>query len=271
MSPRTPLTDFPSTTADLYSALVTGNEQGLVPERLLPTAIVREAQEAYRCPAGIPSQERIPSNSLSCESDMMKERLRASYDATVGSWSRIVNICDKETERHNRRVTSLMVRLARYVGMDEETILFAKWGAQLHDIGKMALPEDILHKRGPLNVEEWAAIRRHPAIAFEMLAPIEFLGSAVDLVYCHHEKWDGTGYPRGIKGDAIPFAARLFAVIDVYDALSSDRSYREGWPQQRVLNYLRLQAGSHFDPQAVVTFLDMREENYGLPNAPHRD
>ena len=207
----------------------------------------------------------MQTDSFATASKALQQSVRVSCDATVESWSRILDVCDKETEGHNKRVTSLMVRLARHVGMSEEEVLFAKWGAQLHDIGKMAVPDEILHKRGALNIEEWVEIRRHPAIAFEMLAPIEFLGPAVDIAYCHHEKWDGTGYPRALKGNAIPFPARLFAVIDVYDALCSDRCYRDGWPEHRVCEYLRSQAGTHFDPQAVDAFLAMLEENQALP------
>jgi len=203
--------------------------------------------------------EKIQAHSPESASEALKHSLQASYDTTVESWSRILDLRDKETEGHNRRVTSLMVRLAKHVGMDDDAVLYAKWGAQLHDIGKMAVPDEILHKRGPLTVEEWIEIRRHPAIAYEMLAPIEFLGPAIDIAYCHHEKWDGTGYPRALRGNAIPYAARLFAVIDVYDALCSDRSYRDGWPEHRVCDYLRRQAGSHFDPRAVDAFLEMLE------------
>ena len=203
--------------------------------------------------------------SLSTIPQALQGRLQGSHDAVVESWVRILAIRDKESERHNQRVTSLMVRLARHVGMNEEETLYAKWGAQLHDIGKIAVPDEILHKCGPLNVEEWVEIRRHPAIAYEMLAPIKFLGPAIDIAYCHHEKWDGTGYPRGLRGSFIPYAARLFAVIDVYDALCSDRSYREGWPEHLVRDYLGQQAGTHFEPRAVEAFLEMLEAGRLLP------
>ncbi len=206
--------------------------------------------------------EGLESDAFTVPSETLKQSLQASYDSTVESWSRLLDIRDKETEGHNKRVTSLMVRLARHVGMTEEEVSFVKWGAQLHDIGKMAVPDHILHKHGPLTVEEWVEIRRHPAVAYEMLAPIEFLGPAIDVAYCHHEKWDGTGYPRSLKGTAIPAAARLFAVIDVYDALCSDRCYRDGWPEHKVCEYLREQAGTHFEPKAVEAFLEMLEANH---------
>jgi diguanylate cyclase (GGDEF)-like protein/PAS domain S-box-containing protein/putative nucleotidyltransferase with HDIG domain len=206
----------------------------------------------------------LQTDSVAEAVEALKRSVRASYDATVESWSRMLDARGKETEGHNKRVTSLMVRLARYVGLKNEEVLFAKWGAQLHDIGKMAVPDEILHKCGPLTVEEWVEIRHHPAIAYEMLMPIRFLGTAVDIPYRHHEKWDGTGYPCALKGTAIPFAARLFAVIDVYDALCSDLSYRDGWPEHRVCEYLRRQSGTHFDPQAVEALLAMLEKNQAV-------
>ncbi len=187
--------------------------------------------------------------------DSIKEMMWQSYDATVQSWSRLLDRRDKETEGHSERVTDLAVRLAQSIGMNEEELLYIKWGARLHDIGKMGVPDRILLKPGALTEEEWSIMRMHPGIAHEILSPITFLRPALDIPYCHHEKWDGTGYPRGLKGDEIPLAARLFAVIDVYDALRSDRPYRKGWPETRVRKYLQEQAGTHFDPRAVRAFL----------------
>jgi len=161
------------------------------------------------------------------------------------------------TERHSVRVTDLMVRLTRHLGMSKDEIAFARCGAWLHDIGKLAVPPEILYKPGPLTEEEWQVMRQHPAIAYEMLAPIPFLGPALDIPYCHHERWDGSGYPRRLKGEEIPLTARLFAVVDVYDALCSARPYRAGWPEHEVRDYLRANAGIQFDPQAVQAFLKM--------------
>ena len=135
--------------------------------------------------------------------------------------------------------------------------MFARWGAWLHDIGKMAVPDHILRKPGPLTDAEWIVMRQHTTIAQEMLEPIRFLGPAIDIPYCHHERWDGSGYPRGLKGDEIPLTARLFAVIDVYDALRFDRPYRKAWSEEKTLDYLWEQAGTHFDPRAVEMFFDM--------------
>jgi HD-GYP domain-containing protein (c-di-GMP phosphodiesterase class II) len=130
-------------------------------------------------------------------------------------------------------------------------------GALLHDIGKLGVPDAILQKNGALSDEEWALMRLHPIYAYQMLYPIEYLRPAIEIPYCHHEKWDGTGYPRGLKGEEIPLAARIFAVVDVFDALTSDRPYRPAWSIRDALNYIREQAGKHFDPQVVEVFLQL--------------
>lgn len=180
--------------------------------------------------------------------------LRAAYDETIEGWSRALDLRDRETEGHSRRVTELTVRIAARMGFSEEELLHVRRGALLHDIGKMGIPDAILLKPGPLNDEEWAIMRTHPTLAVELLRPIAFLAPALDIPWCHHEKWDGTGYPRGLRGEEIPLAARIFAVVDVYDALTSDRPYRAAWSRERALAYIREQAGSHFDPQVVAVF-----------------
>jgi diguanylate cyclase (GGDEF)-like protein/PAS domain S-box-containing protein/putative nucleotidyltransferase with HDIG domain len=194
---------------------------------------------------------------LTSAAERVKDRLVDAYDKTIESWCKILDMKDKETQGHSTRVTDLTTRLARSIGMNEEEVLYARWGALLHDIGKIGIPDSILLKPEVLSEEEWVIMRGHPVIAYEMLSPITFLRPALDIPYGHHEKWDGAGYPQGLKGDDIPIAARLFAVVDVYDALRSDRPYRPGWSEQRVRRYLRRQAGSHFDPRAVEAFLNM--------------
>jgi PAS domain S-box-containing protein/putative nucleotidyltransferase with HDIG domain len=181
--------------------------------------------------------------------------LLLAYDTTIEGWSRALDLRDRETEGHTQRVTELAERLARAMGIGETALVHIRRGALLHDIGKMGVPDRILLKPAKLTDEEWAIMRQHPQFAFELLAPIAFLRPALDIPGCHHEKWDGTGYPRGLKGEQIPLAARLFAVVDVWDALTSDRPYRKAWPEDAALAYLREQAGKHFDPQAVGLFL----------------
>ena len=183
--------------------------------------------------------------------------LEIAYDATLQGWVRALDLRDKETEGHTQRVTTLTVQLAKVMGVGDDDIIHITRGALLHDIGKMAIPDAILLKPGDLTPEERDLVRRHPLFAYEMLKPIRFLHSAIDIPYCHHEKWDGSGYPRGLKEVQIPFAARIFSIADVWDALTSDRPYRKGVKPADVRAYLREQSGTHFDPQVVDAFLSM--------------
>ena len=156
--------------------------------------------------------------------------LIVAYDSTLEGWSRALDLRDKETQGHTQRVTELAVRLAEAMGMNEEQLVQVRRGALLHDVGKLGIPDQILLKPGALTAEEWEVMRLHPVYAYEWLSPIAYLRAALDIPYCHHEKWDGSGYPRGLRGEQIPLAARVFAVVDVWDALLSDRPYRSGWP-----------------------------------------
>lgn len=181
--------------------------------------------------------------------------LMVAYDSTLEGWASALELRDEETEGHARRVTEMTERLAIAVGVQGQELNNIRRGALLHDIGKMGIPDQILLKPGPLNDEEWKVMRTHPELAYKLIAPISFLRSAIDIPYCHHEKWDGTGYPRGLKAEDIPLSARLFAIIDVWDALSSDRPYRKAWDEQKVYDYLLSQTGSHFDPNLLKVFL----------------
>jgi HD-GYP domain-containing protein (c-di-GMP phosphodiesterase class II) len=146
------------------------------------------------------------------------------------------------------------------MGFSEEELIHVRRGSILHDIGKMGIPDDILRKKGPLTAEEREVVLKHPRTAYELLKPITYLEKALDIPHCHHEKWDGSGYPRGLKGEEIPLAARIFAIVDVWDALSSDRPYREAWPQEKVAQYIIGESGKHFDPKVVSVFLQMVEK-----------
>ncbi len=180
-----------------------------------------------------------------------------AYDATIEGWSRALDLRDKETEGHSQRVTEMTVRLARTYGLSEAELEQVRWGSLLHDIGKMGVPDGILLKPGALTDEEWIVMRKHPTFAFEMLSPIRFLRLALDIPYCHHEKWDGTGYPRGLKGDQIPLTARIFAIVDVWDALTSERSYRAAWSEEEAEIYIQNSSGTYFDPKAVDIFMQV--------------
>lgn len=181
--------------------------------------------------------------------------LASAYDETIKGWAQALELRDKETRGHAGRVSDLTVRLATTLGMTGEALDHIRRGAFLHDIGKMAITDSILMKTGPLNSEEWITMRQHPTIGYRMLSNIEYLKPALDVVYCHHEKWDGSGYPRGLKGEEIPLSARIFAVIDVWDALTNNRPYRLAWPDAEVRAYLRNEAGKHFDPRIIEEFL----------------
>lgn len=183
------------------------------------------------------------------------EELAKAYDKTLEGWSRALDLRDKETEGHSRRVTEMTVCLAKEMGVSDEDLVHIHRGALLHDIGKVGIPDSILLKPGPLTAEEWEIMRMHPVYAYELLRPITFLEPALDIPYAHHEKWNGTGYPRGLKGDEIPLAARIFAVADVWDALRSNRPYRSARPREMVIAYIKEQAGEHFDPDIVEVFL----------------
>jgi PAS domain S-box-containing protein len=187
------------------------------------------------------------------------ELIRA-YDTTLEGWARALELRDKETEGHSQRVTDLTVRLARRMGLNEAELAHIHRGALLHDIGKMGIPDSILLKPGPLTEEEWVIMRRHPTMAYELLAPVAYLRPALDIPYCHHERWDGSGYPRGLRGEEIPLAARIFMVVDVWDALRYDRPYREGWPEAQVRQRIRELSGTHFDPQVVEAFMSLNAE-----------
>ena len=187
-------------------------------------------------------------------------QLRDSYDATIEGWSRALDLRDRETEGHTLRVMEKTLELAGLMGLSEEELVDIRRGALLHDIGKMGVPDSILFKVEALTGEEWEIMRKHPDFAYDMLSPIRYLKSAaIDIPYCHHEKWDGTGYPRRLKGEQIPLPARIFAVVDVYDALTSDRPYRPAWTSEKALDHVQSLSGIHFDPKVVERFLELLE------------
>ena len=184
--------------------------------------------------------------------------LAVAYETTLEGWARTLELRDRETQGHSQRVLDLTLRLARKLGFTDEELVHVQRGALLHDIGKMGVPDNILLKEGPLTEEEWEIMHKHPVYAYEMLSTIPFLRKALDIPYCHHEKWDGSGYPRGLKSEEIPLAARIFAIVDVWDALLSDRPYRKAWSPDKALDYIQSQSGSHFDPLVVNAFMEIQ-------------
>jgi PAS domain S-box-containing protein/putative nucleotidyltransferase with HDIG domain len=183
--------------------------------------------------------------------------LMVAYDATISGWSRALDLRDKETEGHSQRVTEMALRLSQVMGISGADLAHVRRGALMHDIGKMGIPDAILLKPGKLTDDEWTVMRQHPSYAYEWLKPIAFLQEALEIPHSHHEKWDGTGYPRGLKGEQIPLAARVFAAVDIWDALRSDRPYRAGWSDERVIEHIRSLAGTHLDPSVVDAFLEL--------------
>ncbi len=185
------------------------------------------------------------------------EKLNQAYESTIEGWSLAMDLRDKDTENHTKRVTELTVRLAQAIGFSPDEMIHIRRGALLHDIGKIGVPDSILLKPDTLTPEEWVLMRKHPEFAYEMISSIEYLRPALDIPYCHHEYWDGSGYPRGLKGDEIPLPARIFAIVDVWDALTADRSYRTAWSREKTLDYLQSLSGKQFDPHVVREFLKL--------------
>jgi len=183
-----------------------------------------------------------------------------AYDASLEVWSAALDQRSKEAEGHTHRVMEMALNMARVLGMSKHELINIRRGALLHDFGNIAVPESILLKKGELTLEEWLSIHMHPYIAYEMLAPIEFLKPALEIPYRHHEHWDGSGYPRGLKGEEIPLAARLFSVVDVFDSMTSERPYRSAWSKKEAMDYIQDMAGKQFDPMAVELFFMMNNQ-----------
>ena len=204
-------------------------------------------------------QAAIAIDSITLFNDLQRANrdLLLAYDTTLRGWSRALDLRDRDTEGHSERVAYITEKLAYALGLDENDVVHIRRGALLHDIGKLAIPDSILHKPGPLSDEEWEVMRQHPLDGYRLLSPIAFLRPALDIPYCHHEKYDGSGYPRGLKGDEIPLAARIFAVVDVWDALVSERPYHHALSEEEAVEFIREQAGKHFDPKVVEKFLEL--------------
>ncbi len=225
-------------------------------------APLRPKREWFDFLAALAAQAAIAIDNTSLFDALQRsnQELTMAYDSTLEGWSRAMELRDQETEGHTRRVTALTMRLAKLLGVSDTDLVHVRRGAILHDIGKIGIPDKVLQKPGSLSTEERKIMQKHPGYAFDLLRPIAYLRPALDIPLQHHEKWDGSGYPRGLKGEQIALAARAFAVADVWDALNCDRPYRKAWQRERALEYMRSQAGSHFEPRIVGLFLDLIEE-----------
>ncbi|HEY9087879.1 MAG TPA: PAS domain S-box protein [Anaerolineaceae bacterium] len=243
------IASVPLVTQDhVFGALTVGYEHPITPEEVhILTAISNIAASA------------IQRARLYEQTSKQAAELSEAYEATIEGWALALELRDKETQGHSRRVTELTTRLAVSMGVAGDNLVNLRRGVLLHDIGKMGIPDRILLKAESLTEEEWVLMRMHPEYAYRMLSSIHYLRSALDIPYCHHERWDGTGYPRGLQGEEIPLAARIFAVVDVMDALTSNRPYRPAWPREEAIQYIRRQSGRHFDPAVVEAFLHLPE------------
>jgi HD-GYP domain-containing protein (c-di-GMP phosphodiesterase class II) len=188
------------------------------------------------------------------------QELYLAYDNTLEGWGKALELRDKETQGHTQRVTDLTLKLARQMGISEAELIHVRRGVLMHDIGKMGVPDSILHKTGPLTVSEMDEMKKHTQYAYDLIHPIAYLRPAIDIAYYHHEWWDGNGYPHMLKGEEIPLSARIFAIIDVWDALLSDRPYRKAWSRKKVIQYIRDLSGKQFDPHVVTEFFKMIED-----------
>ena len=185
--------------------------------------------------------------------------LLVAYDSTLEGWSNALELREQETAGHSRRVVELTLKIAKMLGLEGDELADIERGALLHDIGKMGIPDNILLKPGPLSDEEWDVMKRHPVYAYNLLSKIDFLKRAIDIPYSHHERWDGSGYLQGLAGEEIPLAARVFAVVDIWDALGSDRPYRQAWKREDIIQYIQEISGKHLDPKIVNVFLELIE------------
>jgi len=241
--------------------LVTENEVKGVLE-IFHRSLLKPDQEWFDFLEALASQAAIMVGYATLLDDLQGAiiELNLAYDSTLEGWSRALELRDQETKGHSQRVAEMTLRVAKAMGLPEQDLVHIRRGALLHDVGKLGIPDSILLKPGPLSEEERDILRIHPELAFEMLAPITYLRPVLDIPHYHHEKWDGNGYPRGLKGEEIPLSARIFAVVDVWDALTSDRPYRKAWSEAETLAYIQEQAGEHFDPQVVDAFLSLRDD-----------
>jgi len=212
---------------------------------------------------GFSEQAGIAISQAKLMHDLQKahRELEKAYESTLKGWSKALELRDQETEDHCHRVEILTYKLSCRMGIHEPVLTQIRYGVYLHDIGKIGIPDSILKNTSTLTDEQWDIMRQHPVYAYNILNQIEYLAPSIDIPYCHHEKWDGTGYPRRLKGENIPLAARIFAIVDVWDAITHDRVYHKAWDVDQAITFIKEQSGKHFDPQVVEFFVKMIVEN----------
>jgi len=217
--------------------------------------LLDDADQSRKAMLSVIEDQKITEEELK----RLTNDLLVAYDSTLQGWSNALELREQETAGHSRRVVELTLKIARALGIEDENLAYIERGALLHDIGKMGIPDNILLKPGPLSDDEWVIMKKHPIYAYNLLSKIDFLKQAVDIPFSHHERWDGSGYPQGLAGENIPLAARIFAVVDIWDALGSDRPYRPAWKRKDIMKYIQDISGKHLDPGIVNVFLQVME------------
>ncbi len=227
--------------------------------------LLDNADQSRKAMLSVIEDQRITEEELK----RLTNDLLVAYDSTLQGWSNALELREQETAGHSRRVVQLTLNIARALGVEENDLAYIERGALLHDIGKMGIPDNILLKPGPLSDDEWVIMKKHPIYAYNLLSRIDFLKQAIDIPYSHHERWDGSGYPQGLSGENIPLAARIFAVVDIWDALGADRPYRPAWKRNDIINYIKDISGKHLDPKIVCEFLQIIEADEVNDSADH--
>ena len=221
-----------------------------------PISIEADQKKYLKIISGQLAQVILRREEMQARNEAIIEMENACYEM-MSAWVQAVEIRDQYTADHTQRTTDLTLQIAVRMGIPDEMLIHVTRGALLHDIGKLAIPDNILQKPGALTEKEWKLMRRHPLFAYQILEPVKYLRPAIDIPYCHHERWDGSGYPRGLRAENIPLPARIFSVVDVWDALTSDRPYRKAWTEEDTLSYIEDKAGEEFDPDVVNEFLEI--------------
>lgn len=261
-------TGRPSNCAVLAPMIAKGEVIGLIQAQSASPARFQPADASLLTLISNTAAIAVQNIRLAQNLEKTSQDLAQTYEATIEGWTRALLLRDSITEGHTHRVIGLTVELGKRLGLQPDELVQVKRGAQLHDIGKIGIEDKILRKNGPLDEDEWREMRKHPLYAYELLRPIPHFNQVLDIPYCHHEKWDGSGYPRRLKGEEIPLSARIFSIVDVWDALSSNRPYRRAWPQSKVVAYIQSENEKHFEPVITSAFLELIRGKNPIPRPP---